>query len=111
MSRKGFTLIELLVVISIISVLSSILLSEINIGRVRARDTLRVQNIHALQIALSAYYNDHGEHPKTFEPGDALDKRGECVGYSGGGHPDDYIPNLAPTYIAKLPSDPNLNCA
>lgn len=66
MEKKGFTLIELLMVISIISLLSSIVISNVNNARVRARDTQRLQNIKQLQTALELYYNDNGRYPSGY---------------------------------------------
>jgi prepilin-type N-terminal cleavage/methylation domain-containing protein len=51
-SSKGFTLIELLVVISIISVLSSIILTNINISRSKANDVRRQGEINQVENAL-----------------------------------------------------------
>lgn len=103
---RAFTLVELLVVIAIISVLSSIVISNVNTARLKGRDTARMQNMHGIATALELYHLSTGEYPKTFEPGNTLVKRAECLG-----NPNDYIPGLAPTYIPKLPSDPALNCA
>lgn len=112
----GFTLIELLVVIAIISILTSVILGSLSTARINSREGIRVENLRTLQTALELYYTDYGRYPKTFEPEDISTMNGhpnppgsgifkECAG-----HPNDYIPGLAPKYIAKLPSDPALNC-
>jgi prepilin-type N-terminal cleavage/methylation domain-containing protein len=62
-TKKGFTLIELLVVIAIISVLSSIVLAQLNEARAKARDATRISNLKNLQIALELYRSDNGGHP------------------------------------------------
>lgn len=62
-NKKGFTLIELLIVISIIGVLSSIVLSELSVARIRARDAKRKEDSRQLSIALSLYYDDNGTYP------------------------------------------------
>ncbi|HQT82676.1 MAG: hypothetical protein B7W98_00555 [Parcubacteria group bacterium 20-58-5] len=104
-SAGGFTLIELLVVIAIIGLLSSIVLASLNVARAKARDAERLSDMHQLQSALEMYANDHNSsYPST-----GGSWWGNCSGY--GSHStsgaNGWIPNLAPTYIAKLPLDPN----
>lgn len=81
-SAKGFTLIELLVVIAIIGILSSVVLASLNTARLKSRDTRRVADIKQLQLALALYFDSVGEYP-------------------------DALSDLDPTYIAKVPTDPN----
>jgi len=68
-TKKGFTLIELLVVIAIISVLSSIVLSQLNEARAKARDTRRVSDLKNIQLALELYRDDNGAYPDAPGPG------------------------------------------
>lgn len=60
---KGFTLIELLVVISIIGVLASLVATNLNEARARARDVNLKQNLAQLKTALRLYYNDYNKYP------------------------------------------------
>ena len=60
---SAFTLIELLVTISIIGILSTLLLSNFNAARERARDAQRKSDLKNIQIALRLYYNDYGGYP------------------------------------------------
>jgi hypothetical protein len=81
--------------------------------RSRSQDLIRVQNLTTLRNALELYYADNNEYPKTFDVPYTValvgnQYRSECP-HSGNVSP--YIPNLAPKYIAALPSDPTLNCA
>src|SRR3989304_7925641 len=62
-NKKGFTLIELIVVISIIGVLSTLIINNLNDARSRARDTKRKQELSGLKIALRLYYNDYQTYP------------------------------------------------
>ena len=55
MFKKGFTLIELLVVISIISLLSSIVFSSLQVARSEARDANRRSDVNALRNAFELY--------------------------------------------------------
>ncbi len=63
-TKKGFTLIELLVVIAIISVLSSIVLSQLNEARAKARDARRISDLKSIQTALELYRTENGEYPR-----------------------------------------------
>jgi len=65
MKNKGFTLIELLVVISVIGILSTVVLGELNEARRRARETAFVAGLSQLQKSLELYYLDNGEYPDS----------------------------------------------
>jgi len=100
---SGFTLIELLVVIAIIGILASVVLTNVNIARVKARDARRRLDLHELQIALALFYDKNSAYPST---------GGAWLGVSqnGGSHTisgvNAYIPGLTPTFIRTLPVDP-----
>jgi prepilin-type N-terminal cleavage/methylation domain-containing protein len=85
-SEKGFTLIELLVVIAIIGILSSVVLASLNTARLKSRDTRRIADIKQLQLALALYFDSNSQYP-------------------------DVLADLAPTYIAAIPTDPVGNAA
>ena len=61
--NKGFTLIELLVVISIIGLLSSVVLSSLNLARKKARDAVRVSALYQISLALRLYADTNGDYP------------------------------------------------
>lgn len=65
-SKLGFTLIELLVVISIIGVLSTLVLANVQGVRERGRDAARKSDIKAIQQALEMYKN--AQSPITYPP-------------------------------------------
>lgn len=101
--NRGFTLIELLVVIAIIGILSSVVLASLNSARAKARDARRYSDLNQVQLALELYYDSNGSYPVT---------SGWWSVCSGGGShttsgSNGYIPNLAPTYMATLPTDPS----
>jgi len=85
-NKRGFTLIELLVVIAIIGILSSVVLASLNSARLKARDARRVADLKQIQVALELYYDANTKYP------------------------DDHAV-LAPTYISKVPTDPQTNVA
>src|SRR3989344_8808717 len=99
---KGFTLVELLVVISILSILLAIVLIAINPARqvTQARDTQRRSDVLAILNAINQYFADNGVLPPSLVS-DCPTK--DDVGTGGG----DLAADVAPTYIADLPKDPN----
>ncbi len=86
--QKAFTLIELLVVIAIIGILSSVVLTNLNSSRQKARDVKRVTDIKSIQLALALYFEVRSKYP------------GNITSF---GNPSD---DLAPTYIAVIPTPP-----
>lgn len=62
---RGFTLIELLVVISIIGILTTLFLANLNAARERARDAQRKSDLRNLKTALRLYFNDASGYPAS----------------------------------------------
>ncbi len=103
--RRGFTLIELLVVVAIVSLLSSAVFASLSSARMKARDVRRYTDLNQIHLALELYRDTNGAYPITPTwwsvcPGGLSHTTSGASGY---------IPNLAPTYIAVLPTDP-LGC-
>lgn len=61
-SKKGFTLIELLVVIAIISLLSSIVLVNLNNVRQKGKDALLRQEGNQMRTLLEQEYSETGSY-------------------------------------------------
>lgn len=103
-ARQAFTLVELLVVIAIVGMLSAVAVVSLNASRVQSRNAQRKANLVQLQKALELYYSVNNAYPST-----SSGWWGVNSGY--GSHDDSgangWIPNLAPTYVAVLPRDPN----
>ncbi len=100
----GFTLIELLVVIGIIGLLTTIITMNVQSARQKSRCAKRRADIVSLQAPLEVYYDANKSYPN---PGWGW--RGACSVYGSYDvtGSNGWIPNLAPTYIKRLPSDPN----
>lgn len=104
-AQKGFTLIELLVTIAIVGLLSSVLVTMVGQGRVKAREAKRKADLVQLQKALELYFNNNSIYPAT--GGVWYAATGGCGGsytYTGA---TGYIPNLSPTFVGVLPADPS----
>ena len=101
---RGFTLIELLVVIGIIGLLATIITMNVQSARQKARCGKRRADIVSLQAPLEAYYDANKAYPNTNGAW-----RGTCSNYGSYDvtGSNGWISNLAPTYIRRLPSDPN----
>lgn len=102
MSHKGFTLIELLVVISIIGLLATIVLVNLNSARVKAKSIRRVSDLHQIVLALEMYYSDNGSYPLS-----GGTYRSECNCW-GGYAADNVVPGLTP-YMRVFPTDPSMD--
>lgn len=63
--KKAFTLVELLVVVSLIGILATLVLANLNSARERARDAERKSDLRNIQTALRLYYNDNNSYPAT----------------------------------------------
>lgn len=98
-SSRGFTLIELLVVIAIIGILSSVVLSSLNVARNRANDAHRRSDVGQLIRAINNYYNTTGSLPRT-------DSWCNFISNPSGGAGASFQADIVPTYISKIPLDP-----
>ncbi len=107
-NQKGFTLIELLVVIGILAVLLAITLIAINPARQfsQANNAKRRSDVNAILNAVNQYMADNkGLVPAGIpeEPAAALNIQDAAAGGA------DICALLVPTYIAALPTDPQVN--
>ncbi|WKZ25732.1 MAG: prepilin-type N-terminal cleavage/methylation domain-containing protein [bacterium] len=100
-TKKGFTLVELLVVVSLIGVLATLVIANMNSARERARDTQRKSDFRNIQTALRLYYNDNGGYP-TSSTDNIVGCDGNCVW--GESWVNDDV-----TYMNILPDDPLSN--
>lgn len=95
-NRRGFTFVELLVAVSILALLSSIVLANVNEARKKSRDAQRKSDIGQIQIAMRLYKVENDTYPDPSFYG-----QGNGVAVGKGGDIDDLI---AP-YISKVPAD------
>lgn len=92
-TSRGFTLIELLTVMGIIGLLASVILTNLTIARMRARDSMRKSNMQQLELAVQLYYDTNGAYP----PGDNT---------QGGDWSPSFRVLMAP-YLKPIPLDPS----
>jgi prepilin-type N-terminal cleavage/methylation domain-containing protein len=62
--KSGFTLIEVLVVVAIVAALGTAVIGNLAVGRTKARDTQRMNDLAQLQIALRLYKDANGAYPE-----------------------------------------------
>ncbi len=106
-TKQGFTLIELLVVIGILAILLAIVLVAINPGRQfeQANQTKRSSDVNAILNAIHQYAADNqGNLPASFSTDPALPTSLSSTDVGA-----EFCTNLIPTYMAALPTDPELN--
>ncbi len=82
-TKKGFTLIELLVVVSLIGILATLVLANLNAARQRGRDAQRKADFRNIQTALRLYYNDYGVFPTSTNVGQIVGCDSVPVSISG----------------------------
>lgn len=106
--RFGFTLIELLVVISIIGLLATVLIANLNSTRGRARDAVRKSDLRQLVSALRLYANDQGGFPCAI--GTAQIRACGAGGLSACAWGTDQLSSRGSSnqnvYISVIPADP-----
>ena len=100
--QKSFTLIELLVVIAIIGLLASIVLVSFKGAMVRGRTERAISDLNSLRKALEVYYTAYGSYPNSQGGAGPWDGLYSCWGDST----PNWIPGLAPNFIAQLPRAP-----
>ncbi len=109
MKNKGFTLIELMVAISIVAILSAIGLTLFTSVQKSARSAKRMEDLHAISLALEQYKLANGSYPITTNLTSGWTS--ECSHPWGLGNlsSDQVIPGLVPKYMQNFPSDPTMD--
>jgi len=102
----GFSLIELLIVMGIITLLSTIVLVNINSARIKTRDTKRLTDIAEIRKALEFYYDKYEHYPDpTSNP--PVSDANHVLGNSG------VVDQILETekFMKDVPSDPKNNAS
>lgn len=110
-NTRGFTLIELLVVISVISILASVMIAQLNESRIKAQNSYTIQTISEYVKALELAYHDNGEYPRA-SGSSGVEYNYHCLGQapngtyciSSGFTENSGIENILSNYMPTLPS-------
>ena len=106
---RGLTFVEVLVAVAIVAILATIVYASLGEARKKSRDAQRYSDMLNVQIALRLYKDSNGSYPST---GGAGTWWSVCP--DGGSHgtteANGYIPDLVPTYLPVLPTEP-LGCS
>lgn len=94
--RQGFTLVEIAIVVVVVALLCSIVVVVYGNVQQRSRDDLRLANTKQLMDALNTYFSQNGEYPNVCPGGD-----------NSGCSTTLLAPQLVPTYIREIPTDPS----
>jgi general secretion pathway protein G len=100
-TKSGFTLIELIIVITIIGVLATLVINNLNDARSRARDAKKKQELANFKTALRMYYNDYQTYPN--DTAGNTDLLGCGDGTSACGGPEANFSTSTASYMQKLP--------
>lgn len=105
--QRGFTLIEILVVVAIIGILASVVTVNFSETSAKSRDAKRQSDLTNLQVAIEAYKTKFGRYPEGCKgSGNWSGQVGTNFACSPAS--TQYIEDLAPDFIAVLPTDPKL---
>lgn len=113
MKSKGFTLIELMVVISIVGMLSSVVLVNVNQARAKGRDAARIQQVGQLDMAIKSYVLDKNSSPLCQAQSSGTVTRtaaSACFAVSSGGTSEQsnnwsLLAGQINPYISNIPND------
>jgi prepilin-type N-terminal cleavage/methylation domain-containing protein len=99
--KRGFTLVELLIVIAILSILSTIGVTNFQSARIKARDVGRKSDLQVISKSLEAYVNDHRIYPLSDNNGKIICKSGNTICNWG----TEFSDTTGTIYSATLPAD------
>ena len=67
MKQRGYTLIELMIVLSILGILASMAMPNIQRAMIRAKEASLRNTLFVFRDVIDQYYSDHGRYPDTLE--------------------------------------------
>lgn len=66
--RRAFTVLEVLIAMAIICILSALMMPVFVQAKEKAKETVCMNNLKQLGMALELYHNDNGEYPTPWDP-------------------------------------------
>jgi len=88
-------------VVSLIGILATLVLANLNAARQRGRDAQRKSDLRNIQTALRLYYNDFDNYPANMAGNIAGCGDGTAICFWGGS-----FDSSVQTYMSTLPTDP-----
>lgn len=97
--KKAFTLVELLIVIAIMSILTTITVSQFQTAKRKANDVARKGDLNAVAKAIQMYYADYGKMPSASSDGKIM------VGSRVINWGDEFADDSGYVYMKQLPEE------
>ena len=67
MNRKGYTLIEMMIVLSIMGILATMAMPNMQRAIIRAKEASLRNTLFVFRDVIDQYYGDHGQYPISLE--------------------------------------------
>ncbi len=90
--EKGFTLVEIVIAVSIVLVLLTVVMTNVQDARKKSRDAQRLSDIDQISLALRMYLDSYGAYPPNATDGSLS-----------------ALSVLVPNFLPSIPNDPLRN--
>lgn len=105
MKKRGFTLIELLVVISIVGLLASVVLSNVNSARNKAKDVAIKENMLEFRKITELDYSETGDYDNLQVGGEWSASEADCNAKPFAGNYAATAKQICSSIVASAPSN------
>jgi len=109
---RGFTLVEIVVVVAITGMLAMIVIANVQEGRKKAANAVRISELQQLEVAIRVYKDVYGVYPLPGCGADISQPHWSVLGPILSSPPfpwyfqcENYIEGLVPDFIAQFPDE------